>query len=56
MKNKEVPILLAIGFVFGFMVAICTIDDLDQFTIPFTGKTFIRTPITNNIADIPQGG
>ena len=40
MRDALLGILL--GVVFGFLVAMCVIDDMDRFTIPFTDKTFER--------------
>jgi len=42
MSRLEMMIIVFLSFLFGFMSAVCLVDDLERFEVPFTGKVFER--------------
>jgi len=40
--KKHILFGMLYGFILGFGLAICIVDDMDRFTLPFTDKTFER--------------
>jgi hypothetical protein len=42
MSRIEVLFIVLMSFFFGFMTAVCVVDVLEEFKLPFSGKVFER--------------